>query len=287
MKAQFKQILELNVALLIIATAAPLGNFISLPPEIGIWSRCFFAFLTLTIYIKIKGISLKYDTHKHSKSFVLCAVLQGVHWITYFYALQLAGAGLGVISLFTFPIFTTLLEPILLNTKFNPKHILLALLVILGLFILTPEFSFGNQTSLGIAFGIVSALLFSIRNILMKKYVATYNASMLMFYQNGIIVIILFPLLLLLNFEVSHYKTQIPYLLFLGIITTAVGHTYLVKTFTYFSATTASLLSCIQPVYVVILAYFFLNEQPNVATLIWWSIIVSAVVLESFINNKT
>lgn len=286
MKKQYKQILELNIALLIIATAAPLGNFISLPPEIGIWSRCFFAFITIAIYTKVTGISLKYDYKKHTGSFIFCAIIQGGHWITYFYALQLAGAGLGVISLFTFPIFTTLLEPILLKTKFNPKHLLLALLVIFGLYVLTPELNFGNQTSLGICFGIISAIMFATRNILMKKHVATYNPSMLMFYQNGWIVLFLAPLLFLLDFEVTHYKTQLPYLIFLGAITTAIGHTYYVKTFKYFSATTASLLSCIQPVYVVILAYFFLNEQPSLSTLIGGSIIVSAVILESFITKK-
>ncbi len=286
MSKQLKHILELNIALLIIATAAPLGNYISLPPEIGIWSRCFVAFLTIALFTQIKKISLTYDYKKHSASFVLCAILQGLHWITYFYALQLAGAGLGVISLFTFPIFTTLLEPVLLKTKFNPKHILLALIVIIGLYILTPEFTTGNKTSLGIFYGILSAILFAIRNILMKKHVATYDASMLMFYQNGLIAILLSPLLFLLDFEVSHYQTQLPYLLFLGIITTAVGHTYLVKTFNYFSATTASLLSCIQPLYVVILAFVFLDEQPNLSTIIGGSIIVSAVVLESFINKK-
>lgn len=286
MKKEFKNVIELNIALIIIAGAAPLGNFISLPPEIGIWSRCFFAFITLAIYNKIKGTSLSYNYKKDTASFIFCAFLQGGHWITYFYALQLAGAGLGVIALFTFPIFTTLLEPLLLKTKFNPKHLFLALVVLFGLYILTPEFNFGNDTSLGIFFGIISAIFFASRNILMKKHVATYDASMLMFYQNGWITLFLAPLLFLLDFKVAHYNSLLPYLIFLGAFTTAIGHTYYVKTFKYFSATTASLLSCIQPVYVVILAYLFLDEKPTIATLIGGSIIVSAVILESLISKK-
>ncbi|MGY5352352.1 DMT family transporter [Wenyingzhuangia sp. IMCC45533] len=285
MSKEFKNILELNLALLIIATAAPLGNYISLPPEIGIWSRCLFAFITIGIFSAIKGVGFTYNYKKDTLSFVFCAFMQTIHWVTYFYALQMAGAGLGVISLFTFPIFTTLLEPIILRTKFNPKHLFLALLVILGLYILTPEFNTGNQVTTGILFGIFSAFCFAIRNILMKKHVGNYPAGLLMFYQNGWVVVFLTPMLFLLNFEMANYKTQLPYLVFLGVITTAIGHTYLVKTFKYFSATTASLLSCIQPLYVVILAYFFLNEKPTLSTIIGGSIIVSAVVLESFISN--
>lgn len=286
MKKEFKNILELNLALLIIATAAPLGNYISLPPEISIWSRCFFAFITLGIYLKIQKKSFSYNYTKDTASFIFCALMQGGHWVTYFYALQLAGAGLGVISIFTFPIFTTLLEPLLLKTKFNPKHLLLGLIVLFGLYILTPEFNFGNQTSLGILYGISSAIFFSIRNILMKKHVAVYDASMLMFYQNGWVVALLAPLLFLLDFKIAHYNTQLPYLIFLGVFTTAVGHTYYVKTFKYFSATTASLLSCFQPMYVILLAYLFLNEKPTLSTLIGGSIIISSVILESFISKK-
>lgn len=286
MNQGLKNILELNLALLIIATSAVLGNYISLPPEISIWSRCFFGVIAITIYCKIKGISLKYDYKKDTTSFVFCAVLQGVHWITYFYALQMAGAGLGVISLFTFPIVTTLLEPVLLKTKFNPKHILLGLLVLLGLYILTPEFNFGNQTTLGIIFGVSSSVFFATRNILMKKHVATYDASMLMFHQTGWISLLMIPVLFFIDFTWVQYQSQISELVFLGMVSTAVGHTLYVKTFKYFSATTASLLSCIQPLYVVILAFIFLGEIPTISTAIGGTIILSAVILETFISKK-
>lgn len=286
MKSGVKNILELNIALLIIASSAVLGNYISLPPEISIWSRCFFGLIAVAIFCFVKKISFKYDYKKDTASFIFCAVLQGVHWITYFYALQMAGAGLGVISLFTFPIFTTLLEPLLLKTKFNPKHLLLGLLVLVGLYILTPEFNFGNQTTLGIVFGVLSAVFFATRNILMKKHVATYDASMLMFYQTGWIAILLSPVLFLIDFTFVQYQSQLPYLVFLGMVSTAIGHTLYVKTFQYFSATTASLLSCIQPLYVVVLAFFFLGEIPTIATAIGGTVILSAVILETFISKK-
>ena len=286
MSNSFKHILQLNIALILIGTAAPLGNYISLPPEISIFSRCLFAFIIIGIYIKFKNISIKFNGSKDGWSFIFCAFLQGGHWITYFYALQLAGAGLGVISIFTFPIFTTLLEPVIRKTVFNPKHLFLGLLVLIGLYVLTPEFNMGNQTTLGISFGILSAVFYSIRNILMKKHVGNYNAIMLMFYQTGMVTIMLAPILFLLNWKTDAYFAELPYLIFLGIVTTALGHTYLVNTFKHFSATSVSLLSCIQPIYVSIMAFFFLKEIPTLSTIIGGSIILSAVILESFISKK-
>ncbi|MGY5355458.1 DMT family transporter [Wenyingzhuangia sp. IMCC45467] len=286
MKNQLRNILELNLALLIIATAAPFGNYISLPPAITIWSRCFFACIAIFIYMKFKKITFKFDASKDGKLFLISAILQGGHWITYFYALQLAGAGLGIISLFTYPIFTTLLEPIIRKTSFNPKHLFLGLLVLLGLYILTPEFSMGNQTSLGIGFGVISAIFYAIRNILMKDLVAKHNATKLMFYQTGLIAILLAPIFVFIPLDIEAYSSQLSHLLILGIFTTAVGHTYLVSCFNNFSATSASLLSCIQPLYGSLLAFVFLHEIPTIATVTGGLMIISAVVLESFIAKK-
>ena len=286
MKNQLRNIIELNIALLIIAAAAPFGNYISLPPTITIWTRCLFACISLFIFMKFKKISFKFDASKDGGLFLLSAFLQAGHWVTYFYALQLAGAGLGIIALFTYPIFTTLLEPVIRKTTFNPKHLFLGLLVLLGLYILTPEFNMGNQTSLGILFGVISAVFYAIRNILMKNLVANHNPTKLMFYQTGLIVLMLAPIFTFINFDMNSYTDQLPHLLILGIFTTAIGHTYLVSCFNNFSATSASLLSCVQPLYGSLLAFLFLNEIPTIATVTGGIMIISAVVLESFIAKK-
>jgi len=243
--------------------------------------------LSLFIFNKVKNISLKFNFSKDSGSFLLCAILQGIHWVGYFYALQLAGAGLGVISLFTFPIFTTLLEPVIRKTPLNPKYLVLAIWVLFGLYVLTPELNIGNETTLGIGFGILSAFTYAIRNILMKNHVKHYNPTMLMFYQNGLVAILLVPIIFFVDWTTSIWISQLPYLLFLGVITTALGHTYLVNTFKNFSATSVSLLSCIQPVYVVIMAFLFLGEIPKNTTIIGGCIIISAVILETFIRKTS
>lgn len=286
MKKEFKNIIGLNLSLIVMATAAPLGNYISLPPELSVWIRCILAFTVITFFCIAQKISFKYNYKKDTGSFIFSAVMQCGHWITYFYALQMAGAGLGVISLYTYPIFTTLLEPFIRKTKFNPQHLLLGFLVLIGLYILTPEFNFGNQTTLGIFMAVLSALFFATRNILMKKHVGNYNPSMLMFYQTGFIVLLILPVIFFLEIDTNHLQTQMPFLAFLGIITTAVGHTSYVKMLKHFSATSASLLSCIQPLYVVSLAFIFLDEIPTISTAIGGSIIISSVILETLISKK-
>ena len=287
MSQQLKNFLHLNLALVIIATAGPLGNYIQLPPEVGIFSRTGIAMIAIFIFIKFKKIPLKFNFKQDGLSFFFCSLLMAIHWVSYFYALQMAGAGLGVISLFTFPIFTTLLEPVLRKTKFNFLYILLGVWVLFGLYILTPDFNFGNKVTLGITMGVFSAISFSIRNILMKDFVEKYHSTLLMFYQNGWVALMLLPVLFFVEFRLEDWMGQLHFLIFLGVVTTAIGHTYLVNTFQYFSATSVSLLSCIQPIYVMMMAFFFLGEIPKFNTIIGGLIIISAVVLETLISKKT
>ena len=50
----------------------------------------------------------------------------GAHWVTYFYALKLSNVALGVLSLYTFPIFTAILEPVFLKIKLMYMTILVS-----------------------------------------------------------------------------------------------------------------------------------------------------------------
>ena len=63
------------------------------------------------------------------------------HWVTYFYALKLSNVAIGMLSMFTFPVMTALLEPFFTKQKINSIHIALALLVLIGIYFLVPDFS--------------------------------------------------------------------------------------------------------------------------------------------------
>ncbi|WP_438977818.1 EamA family transporter, partial [Polaribacter sp.] len=95
----------------------------------------------------------------------------------------------------------------------------------------------------------------------MKQHVANYNGSMLMFYQTVIISILLLPTLFFM--DLSGLESQFPYILLLAILTTAVGHSLMLHSLKFFSASTASIISSLQPIFGIILAFFFLKEIPN------------------------
>ncbi|CAM1350064.1 DMT family transporter [Tenacibaculum insulae] len=282
--SHFKNLSGLLLATFFISTSGVLGKYIAMPSEVIVWFRSVLAMIFLYAFCRFKKIDLKLKSTKHIIPFVISGLFMAAHWITYFYALKLSNVALGMLSLYTFPVITALLEPLFLKVKFSPIHIFLGLLVLLGIYILAPEFTLGNTQVQGILFGLLSALCYSIRILILKQYVIQYNGTMLMFYQTLIITICLAPVLFFM--DVSGFQSQLPYLLLIALLTTAIGHTMMVHSFKHFSVSTASIISSVQPIFGIILAFIFLNEIPNTNTFIGGSLILATVIIESIRSKK-
>lgn len=245
----------LTLATLFISTSGALGKFIDMPTAVVIWWRSALAALFLIIFCLYKGINLKINNGKDRWSFLLGGIFMGAHWITYFYALKLSNVAISMLSLFTFPIIIALLEPLFTKVKFDFIHLLLGAIVLLGIYILAPEFNLENNQLKGILFGLLSAVCYAIRVLILKGQVGRYNGTMLMLYQMVIICILLVPVTFFM--DMSTITTQYPYVILLALVTTAVGHTLFVNSLKYFKASTASIIGSIQPIFGILIAFFF------------------------------
>ncbi|MBC3845979.1 EamA family transporter [Winogradskyella echinorum] len=283
-KGHLNHLLWLLVGTIFISTSGALGKYINMPTSVIIWWRAILAAIFLLLFCWYKGINLKINYGKDRWTFFIAALLMGAHWITYFYALKLSNVAIGMLSIFTFPVIIALLEPLFSKTKLDPIHIVLGLMVLLGIYILAPDFNIESGYLQGILFGILSALCYAIRILILKNHVANYNSTMLMFYQVAIISVVLVPVLFFM--DTSNITTQYPYVILLALMTTAIGHTLFVSSLKYFKASTASIIGSIQPVTGIIIAYFFLNEIPTIHTFVGGALILATVVIES-IRSKT
>lgn len=279
----FKNLSNLILATLFISTSGVLGKYVAMPSEVIIWFRSAIAMIFLYGFCKYKKISIKVPSFKHHIPLIISSLFMAIHWITYFYALKLSNVALGMLSLYTFPIITALLEPLFFKSKINPVHIILGGVVLIGVFILAPEFNLESSNVKGILFGLFSALCYSIRLLILKQHVNQYHGSMLMLYQTSVITIVLIPVLFFM--DVSNFQSQFPYLLVLAILTTAIGHSLMVHSLKFFSTTTATIISSIQPVFGIIIAFFIVNEVPEINT-IWGGLLIISTVLVETIRIK-
>ena len=278
-----KHLLEINLAMFFIATSGALGRFVQLPVPVTIGVRAILGFVLLYIFCYWRGISLKIK-RTDFPLIIVSGILMGAHWITYFYALQLSTVAIGMLSLFTYPVITAFLEPILLKTKFQRIHILLALLVLTGMYFLSPTLDFENSYTIAIVFGLFSAFCYALRNILLKTKVSDYNGSTLMVYQTGFVGVVLCPFFFSIDFDLILGQWEA--LVALAFLTTAIGHTLFLMTFKHFTITTVSIISSIQPVYGILIGAIFLSEIPKTSTLFGGVLILSSVLIESVRSKR-
>ncbi|WP_166966959.1 DMT family transporter [Yeosuana marina] len=277
-------LIELLIGTLFISTSGVLGKFIDLPTPVIIWFRSALGALFLYIFCRYRKFNIKINSPKDISTILLSSVLLGVHWITYFYALKLSNVALGMLSLFTFPVITALLEPLFIKTKLNVIHIVLGIIVLIGIYILAPDFNFESSQVKGILLGIFSAFCYALRNLFLKQHVGQYSGTTLMMYQISVLAVLLLPVMF--TMDVSNITTQFPYVILLALITTAIGHSMFIHSLKYFSVSTASIINSLQPVLGIVMAFFFLNEIPTWNTFFGGSLILVTVIIESIRSRK-
>jgi len=274
-----QHILELNLATLFIASSAIFGKLITINPIATIFYRCVLASLFLYLIAKLSKTNLKFDALRHWRFLISGAVLLSAHWITYYMSIRAAGVAVAMLSLFTYPIITTLLEPFYFKSRFSKFNLLCSVAIIIGVALIIPDFDLDNPITLGVGFGIISAFLFSFRNLISKKYVEIYPSTNIIFYQLSVASILLFPFVLVQG--VIPQEKDIYLLLGVSLIATAFGHTLFMRGLKNFSTSTASIISSIQPVYGIALAVLITGERNKTIVFLGGAIILSVVILQS------
>ncbi|WP_083494279.1 DMT family transporter [Colwellia sp. MT41] len=275
-----QSLLYLHIAVFLFGGTALFSKLIGLPAlDITVY-RTGIAALALFTLLTLQKKKITLASRKDYGIALLLGVVVGIHWVTYFAAMQMAGITVGIIAFFTYPVITVFIEPLFNKSLPKVKDMLMAVVVIVGIVLLIPEISLGNQITLGIVTGIFSALFFALRNILHKNYFSHYSGPHTMLYQTLVAC-----LMLCLFIEVPLGQvTERDWLLLLlvGIVFTATPHALFASSLRHLSATTAGLISCLQPLYGSVLAFMLLHERPNVLTMVGGLMVVSAAIFETW-----
>ncbi len=283
MNRQTINFIQLGLSILVLSSSGALGKYISLPVPLIIWVRCAIGTVAIFLFLVVTRSIRRIPAGRETRSIVISSIFMGLHWLTYFWSLKLSNVSIGMLSLFTYPVITAILEPIMTRTRFKWSDILLALMAFTGVFFLVPELKLSNDVTLGVVMGLISAVVYSVRNILLKQSVTHTSGTLLMFYQLLLVTVFLVPFLFYFpvepNLEIANHQ-WFPIVL-LALYTTALGHTLLVRSFKHFQITTISIITCLTPVLGILQAYLFLNEKPTHQVLIGGSIIMFSVVIES------
>lgn len=275
-----KHLLEIHLAVLIMGATGLFAKLISLPAVQIIQLRCTVAAAVLYLFVKLTGTRLGLHRRGDLGWILLLGVIVAGHWVTFFTAIQLSTVAIGVITGFTFPVMTVLMEPWFFREPVDRRNLALALVVFGGVYLAVPGGAFTGRIALGVAAGILSAFLYALRNILYRKHLSDYPASAMMLYQVLVTAAVLSPSLLT-GVDLAAEGRWL-YLLVLGVVFTALSHTLFVDSLRVIRASTAGMLTGLEPIYGIGLAALFLSEIPGLRTVAGMLIVVASVVYTSW-----
>jgi len=280
MQSQQQSLIYLHIAVLLFGGTALFAKLIGLNALDITAYRAAIAGLAICVLLTLQKKPIKLHRAKDYVIAILLGVAVGIHWVTYFAGMQLAGITVGMLAFFTYPVITVFLEPLFNKSKPKTKDIISAVVVIFGIYLLIPNVNLGDDITLGVLTGVVSALFFALRNITHKRYFSEYGGPQTMFYQTLVASLMLCAFIEVPITEIN--DTDLILLLIAGVVFTAMPHSLFAASLKHLSAATAGLISCLQPLYGTILAIIILHERPSVMTLIGGALIVSAACFETW-----
>lgn len=284
MKSHNEGLLSVHTAVLIFGLTALFSKLIALSAlEITLF-RSVFAVVAIAVYIKYLKESLKLNNARDYLVVMLLGFFLATHWVTYFHAMQISSIAIGIIALYTYPVITVFLEPFFHGERPHINDVISAVVVLFGIYLLVPEFSIDNQATLGVFWGVLSAFLFAMRNIIHGRYFKTYPARHALFYQTLTVIVLLTPFSAQMMPEIN--QTQWLQLAILGVFFTALPHTLFANSLLHLKAKTVSLVACMQVVYGTLFAALFLAELPDWRTIVGGLIVISAAAYETISAGK-
>jgi len=223
----------------------------------------FFILIGILIFGKMKKLI---RSAKHIKLWLLLGLLGAFHWGIVMVALKYTLVGNSTVLSNTTPLFLLLLGPFFLKERLKLSDIFPIALTVGGIFLMMTAkgFSFHGETFIGDVSGLLSAFLFAVYSVIVRKIHTRYPFYVMMFWM--ILFAGIFMTLAGWIFNVPLITGPVPtlswvWLVLLGLFGTALGHcVYNVSLRGALRSDQVSMLTLINSPIAVLWGILFLHE---------------------------
>jgi len=192
-------------------------------------------------------------------AFINGAVYYGFSTLLYFLACQYIGTGLAMVIFFTYPVIIMLLNYFIYGQFIPPIYYLATLIILFGMVLMVDMNEIGFVL-FGIAFGLASAFFYACYIISSKRNKISPSLSTLL-VSLGCMMTSFIVAWSGNTFSVPAASAVWVNLLGIGIVATAIPILLMLHSLKYISSEKASILSVLEPVFVVIFGVLLLGEE--------------------------
>jgi drug/metabolite transporter (DMT)-like permease len=282
-----KNLIILHFTVIIWGFTGTLGQLITIPAVSLVWYRVFIASLSLFLYFVFFKIPFKVN-RKTFVALIFTGSLVGAHWILFFASIKLSTIAVTLVCLSSITLFTAIFEPLINKKHISKLQLLAGGLIITGIVII---FKFETKYTTGIILGLVSAVVASIFPIINSRLIKQQEASVISFYElSGAFFWI--TLYLFVSNGYNRYIIPTPldicYLLILGTVCTSIAYAAGVSVMRELPVFRVALITNLEPVYGIILAFIFFRDMNKMTTGFWIGalIILSTILLYPITQRK-
>ena len=281
---------QIHACVLLWGFTAILGKLISLPALALVCWRMVLVALALLAWRGVRR-GLAELTPRLRRTYAGIGVLVALHWLTFYGAIKLANASVAAACIGLAPVFLAVIEPWVMRTRFDPRELLLGVLVVPGVALVVG----GVPTAMhaGIAVGTLSAFLVACFGALNKRYVEQAEPLTVTFVElgaGGLFLCLAAGVWTLLQggFSAADWlpgPRDAALLLTLALACTLLPFALSLVALRHLSAFQAQLAVNLEPVYAVALAALLLSEQRELGPSFYAgvAIILGAVLLHPWI----
>lgn len=225
-------VISILVALPFVSLTGLFGKFLTLSPLLIVQGRTVFAFGTLLLALFVLRKRIFFKDFREWLWLMVSGSILGVHWIAFFQAIQVSTVAIGLLSFASYPLFTTLLEPLFFRESLQRRNVFAALIVICGLALMATSTEDTNaiisgSVVQGLLWGLLAGLGFAVLTLLNRDHVRNHSPLLLTCWQNGFAALVLLPWSWSESWIISAEEWGL--LFVLGVVCTVGGHTLLIN----------------------------------------------------------
>jgi drug/metabolite transporter (DMT)-like permease len=273
-------LIQLHFSVLLAGGAGLFAKFVETSPAVITCGRTLFGSSALAVMAVLIQSDLRVRCRKDLLMLAGSGAILALHWFSFFVAIRVSTVAIGLLAFSSFPLFVTFLEPVIFRERLRGHDVITAVLVVLGLILVTPNWDLSNHLTQGVLWGVFSAFTYALLSLMSRWYVRVYPTVTVAFYQQAFAALCALPFAL--SWQGSFNGRDLGLLVLLGVVFTGLAQGLAVASLRHLRAQTVGVAYGMEPVYGVVFAWLMLHELPSARTLCGGALICGAVLWTSF-----
>ena len=177
-----RALLQIHFCVVLWGFTAILGKLISLPAFELVWWRMLLVVSAIALWPPVWRALARLDRGTWLR-FCGAGVVVAAHWVTFYGSIKLANASVAATCMALCPLMMAVAEPWIAGSRFDPRELLVGVVALPGVVLVvggTPP-----EMRVGIAVGVVSAVLVVIFGSLNKRYVLRADPLVMTWVELG------------------------------------------------------------------------------------------------------